>query len=414
MSRFPKLTETFILFEMLAVEQSGVAVEIFPLLRERTSVIHPEAAPLVERAHFQPFLSPAILASQAHFLLRRPRAYLGALAALMRGTWGSPNYFFGGLAIFPKVVHDARLMEDLGIEHVHCHFSNHPAAAGFVIHRLTGIPYSFTAHGSDLHLDRHMLGPKLEEAAFALTISEDNLREMEATCGSLARARTSILRCGVDTSVFEPPASRPQAPPLRVVCVGTLHAVKGQTYLVDACARLAAAGLDVTCDLVGDGPDEAALRERIAAGGLEDRIRLLGRRTRAQIAELLATSHVLVAPSVPTPDGRREGIPVVLMEAMASGLPVVASRLSGIPELVRDGETGLLAEPADVAGLAAAIRRLAEQPELRARLGAAARATVLADYDLRTNADRLLTRLGHVRSAGAPLPTGSPAEAFGP
>lgn len=413
MSRFPKLTETFILFEMLAVQEAGVQVEIFPLLRERTEVIHPEARPLVERAHFQPFLSLAILGSQVHYLVRRPRAYLGALAGLVRGTWGSANYFVGGLAVFPKVVHDARLIERLGLEHVHCHFSNHPALAGFVIHRLTGIPYSFTAHGSDLHRDRHMLCLKLSEAAFALTVSQDNLREMVDECGDLATRRTTILRCGVDTSIFQPSTGAPVGGPLRLVCVGTLHAVKGQRFLIDACAQLQAAGVEVTCDLIGDGPDAATLGQRIRAAGLEGRVRLVGQRTRAEIASLLNASHALVAPSVPTSDGRREGIPVVLMEAMACGLPVVASRLSGIPELVRDNDTGLLVAPGDVDGLAAAIRRLAEDAGLRARLGASARTAVTAEYDLQTNAQRLIGLIGRARAGASAGPVGRPAEGFG-
>src|SRR5207248_7383432 len=110
----------------------------------------PEADALVDRAHYQPFLSLRILRSQLYFLRRRPRAYLGALWTLASRTFGSLNYFVGGLAVFPKVVHAARSMEESGIEHVHCHFANHPAAAGLVVHRLTGIPFTFTVHGSDL------------------------------------------------------------------------------------------------------------------------------------------------------------------------------------------------------------------------------------------------------------------------
>src|SRR4051794_32216720 len=136
MSRFPKLTETFVLYEMLALEQQGVRVELYPLLRERTTVMHPEAAAMVERAHFQPFLSWPILRAQMRFLRRKPRAYLGALWALVRGTWGSLNFLVGALGIFPKTVYFAGLMEADGVQHVHAHFASHPAAAGFIIYRL--------------------------------------------------------------------------------------------------------------------------------------------------------------------------------------------------------------------------------------------------------------------------------------
>ncbi len=181
MSRFPKLTETFILSEILAMDRAGVTVELYPLLRQRGEPVQPTASAWVERAHYLPFLSVAIVRSHLSFLRdgRRRRRYLAALRDLIAGTWRSPNFLLGGLGIFPKVVHAARAMEDDGIDHVHCHFANHPALAGFIVHRLTGIPYSFTAHGSDLHVDRTMLADKVREAAFVVTISRDNQRLIE-------------------------------------------------------------------------------------------------------------------------------------------------------------------------------------------------------------------------------------------
>jgi colanic acid/amylovoran biosynthesis glycosyltransferase len=392
MSRFPKLSETFVLGEILAVEEKGVDVELFPLLRERAELVHPEAASLCERARFQPFLSLPILRSQLHFLRRRPRRYVGALWALLRGTWGSANYFVGALGIFPKVVHDARLMEADGIAHVHCHFSNHPAAAGFVINRLTGIPYSFTAHGFDLHVDRHMLCEKVAEAAFVVAVSEYNRKLILEECGERSRSRLTVIHCGVDTGLFRPRERAAAARPFSILCVGTLHEVKGQAYLVEACRLLVEAGVDVTCTLVGDGPDRATLVRQIATAGLEGRVAVAGRRTRAEVAELLGRAHVLVSPSVPTAEGKREGIPVVLMEAMASGVPVVASDISGIPELVEDGETGLLVPPRDPSALASALRRLHDNSALRGRLARAGRETIEREFDVRRNAAELVRR----------------------
>jgi colanic acid/amylovoran biosynthesis glycosyltransferase len=402
MSRFPKLTETFILYELLAVEAAGQPVELYPLLRHAEPVSHPEAIELVRRAHYEPFLSRAIVSSQVRALRERPRAYLGALAALVRGTLGSANYFFGGLAIFPKVVHMALRMEAQGVRHVHCHFANHPAAAGFLIHRLTGIPYSFVAHGSDLHLDRHMLDRKVAEAAFVVAISRDNLEEIVTECGEWARERVEVVHSGVDTVRFHPrPAPADPARRFTVLSVGTLHEVKGQAVLVDACRRLRDAGVEVRVRIVGDGEDEAMLRDRIAAAGMASTVTLDGRLDRAQVIEALGEADLLVAPSVVARNGKREGIPVVLMEAMSCGLPVVASRLSGIPELVDDDVSGLLVSPGDAAGLAAAIRRLVEDPDLRARMGAAARARIERDFDLGTNARVILDRID---GAGAARP----------
>jgi glycosyltransferase involved in cell wall biosynthesis len=400
MSRFPKISETFILTEILALERRGVRVEVYPLLRERARLVHPEARAVVERAHYLPFASRAILASQLYWLRRRPRAYLGALLDVVRGTAGSLNFFVGGLAIFPKVAHGARLMQADGVVHVHCHFANHPATAGFVIGRLTGLPHSFTAHGSDLHVERRMLGEKVAAAAFVTTVSEDNRKLILAECGGHYAEKVHVVRAGIDTALFAPHrnGSRPPSA-LRVLCVGTLHEVKGQAHLVEACRLAVEHGVDVTCRLVGDGPDRAMLERRVVATGLDGRVVLLGSRTRAQVAAELAEADVLVAPSVPTRRGKREGIPVVLMEAMSSGVAVVASNLSGIPELVEDGVSGLLVAPGDVVGLAMALQTLHADPELRRRLGRAGRRRVLAEFDVQVSAGEMARRFGVVRAA---------------
>jgi glycosyltransferase involved in cell wall biosynthesis len=400
MSRFPKLTETFILYEILAVEAAGQPVELYPLLRHTEPVSHPEAVELARRAHYEPFLSRAIVASQLRALRERPRAYFGALAALLRATLGSANYFFGGLAIFPKVVHMALRMEAQGVRHVHCHFANHPAAAGFIIGRLTGIPYSFVAHGSDLHLDRHMLDRKVAEAAFVVAISRDNLEEIVAECGEWARERVEVIHCGVDTQRFRPQA-RPADParPFTILCIGTLHEVKGQAVLVEACRQLRDSGIAVRVRIVGEGEDEAMLSDLIAAAGLGGTVTLDGRLNRVEVIEALGEADLLVGPSVVARNGKREGIPVVLMEAMSCGLPVVASRLSGIPELVDDGVSGLLVPPGDATSLATAIRRLVEDPDLRTRMGTAARARIERDFDLETNAQAILDRIDSASAA---------------
>ena len=407
MSRFPKLTETFILDELVAVDRQGQAVELYPLLRERATVIHPEAVPWVARAHYLPFLSAAIVRSNLAYLVRHPRRYLGTFAAMVRGTFGSANFLVGGLGIFPKVVHAGGRMRAAGVTHVHCHFASHPALAGFLIRRLYDIPYSFTAHGSDLHVDRTMLCRKIDEARFVATIARSNAAVIESTCGPVAKL--VIIRCGVDGSVFVPSRLVPGVPPssapgqatrpLQLLCVGTLHEVKGQAHLLDAVAELGRQGVPVCLRLVGDGPDRPALETRAARLGITERVEFLGQRTRSEVVQLLAASDVLVAPSVPTSGGKREGLPVVIIEALASGIPVVASHLSGIPELVETDITGITVPPGDASAIADALRRLAADPALRRRLGRAGRARVEADYDLDANARRLI---GLFRGAEVP------------
>jgi glycosyltransferase involved in cell wall biosynthesis len=398
MSRFPKLSETFVANEILAVERAGVATELHPLIREHAGAVQPATAALVRRAHYLPLLSPRVLAAQLFFLGRRPAAWLGALGAILAGTWRSPRTLVRSLALYPAIVGHARLILDEGVDHVHCHFATYPALAGFVVHRLTGIPYSFTAHAHDIQVDQSMLGRKVAEAAFVVAISEESRKTVLAACDPHDDARVRVIHCGVDTAEFQPPsaAAPPDRRPFTIVSVGRLIPVKGHLRLVDACARLAAAGVPFRCHIVGDGPLRDLIQERIAARGLTGSVELLGARTSDEVRDLLRDADALVLPSVPTADGRREGIPIVLMEAMSSGLAVVASRMAGIPELVEDRVGGLLVEPGDTAALADALMELARDRDLRERLGRAGRTRVLAEFDLDTQARRLASEFEDV------------------
>lgn len=394
MSRFPKLTETFILYEMLAVEKVGVQVEIYPLLREKTDSMHPEAVSFVETAHFQPFLSAPILRANLNALFASPRLYLGTLWTLIRANWGSIRFLMGALGIFPKSVLFARLMELAKINHLHAHFASHPAAAAFVIHRLSGISYSFTAHGSDLHRDRHMLSEKVSEAAFVVTISNYNSDLILSECRPEDRGKVKVLHCGVDTDVFhfrtDPTPHEKGEGPFAILCVGTLHEVKGQAYLIKACRKLKERGVEFQCHFIGDGPDRNFLIRIAAEEGISENVLFHGQQKQAVVAEMLRDVDTLVAPSVPTKDGRREGLPVVLIEAMSSGVPVIASRLSGIPELVVDGHTGLLIPPGDEGALADALERYYLDPSLRKRLSHSGRRKVEEEFDLYKNAASLV------------------------
>ena len=393
MSRFPKITETFILFEMLSAEQQGARLEIYPLWRERTRVMHPEARSYVARAHFLRLMSWHVFSRNLRCLCERPRQYFGALWAGVRANWGSPRFFIGFLATFPKAVAMGDDMVRRGIEHVHAHFASHPAAVAFVIRRLFGLPFSFTAHGSDLHRDRHMLREKVREATFVVAISSYNRDVIVRTCGEHCAEKVAIIHCGTDTDVFAPRPSAPGGPrntKTHLTCVGTLHEVKGQRPLIEACALLKSRGVDFQLNLVGDGPDQKLLEEMVELHQLTEQVVFSGRCTRSEVAAILRSTDIVVAPSVPTQDGRREGIPVALMEAMACGVPVVASQISGIPELVADGTNGRLVPPNDAQALADALEQLICAPELRYQLGRAARVTVQSRFNLHRNAQQLL------------------------
>ena len=385
MSRFPTLTETFILNEMLALESMGVVVDVFPLLRVERRVNHQECERFVRRAHFHPFLSLGILRANGHYFRRQPRRYVRLLYDVLRQAWGSANVFLGAIGIFPKSVRFAYQMQRDGVDHVHAHFANHPAVAGMIIARLTGIPFSFTAHGSDLHVDRRMLALKVEAAEFGVTISQYNRDMILRECGEHVAHKIHVIHCGIDPTVFVAGSRANRHGPLRILCVGSLVEVKGHRYLLEACGLLRERGVDFVLDLVGEGKLKRPLERLAARLNLHHRVRFRGGLSRREVAQLCQEADVAALTSVPTRSGKREGIPVVLMEAMASALPVVSSRLSGIPELVEHRRTGFLTEPRDTAAVANALEELSGNLAVRLSLGREGRARVLRDFDQLSN-----------------------------
>lgn len=401
MSRFPKITETFILYEMLAAREAGACVEVFPLRREKTTKMHPEAVDFVHRAHFVPLLSLETIRDNLRMLLTNPLLWTRALWTIIRANLGSRRFLFGALIAFPMCVTLARRMKQLQIDHIHAHFASHPTAAAWIIHQFSGIPYSFVAHGSDLHRDRHMLSEKVRDAAFVVAISNYNRQIILEETGAQNSDKVKVIHCGVKPEDF---CQEDKLPPdtnsdvLHVLCIGTLHEVKGQKHLIDAVRTVVRNGVRLKLHLVGDGPDQQMLERRVNEAGLSSVVVFEGRRDRHEIIQLLQTADILVAPSVPTADGRREGIPVVLMEAMASGISVISSRLSGIPELVQHEVNGLLTEPGDTAAIAAALQRLCGDAGLRRKLGEAGRRMVEEHFSLDTSVRKVLSEIVGVNS----------------
>jgi len=403
MSRFPKASETFILNEALELRRLGIEVELFPLIEERAPAVQPEAAALASTAHYPARERRAVFAAQLHWLRARPRAYLSTWALALWGNRKSPKFLARSLAVVPAAAWFARELRRLGISHVHAHYATHPALAAWVCHRLAGLPYSFTAHAHDLYVERAMLAEKARDAAFVVTISEFNRRLLAELIDPGDATRVHVVRCGVDLDRFTPRPREPHAG-LRIACVASLEPYKGHVHLVEALARLAREGVAFECDLVGAGELRAALEARVAAEGLGRSVRFLGPQPSERVASLVAAADVLVLPSIVTPEGKMEGLPVALMEALAVETPVVASAISGIPELVEDGVTGVLVPPADPRALAAALARLAADPEERSRLGRQGRERVGADYDIHVNVAALATLIER-GGVPAPVPT---------
>jgi glycosyltransferase involved in cell wall biosynthesis len=378
-SAFPMLYETFILNEIIAMEQLNLDIEIYPLLRKRDPVDYPQIDRLIKRTHYQPFLSGPVLYASWYFIRRYPLEYFRVLFEVLKGTFGSFNFFFGTLGIFWKSVRFAYEMANDGIKHIHAQFANHPAIAALIIKR----PFSLTARGSDIHKDRRMLDRKIAAAEFAITVSDYNKKLMVKACGQRFDDKIHVIYGGIDTDAVSPSSRRHPNRSFQILCIARFEEVKGHHYLVEACRLLQQRGVDFECHLIGDGPLYHKIEQQVAKAGLSHRIRFHGNCPHAQVIERLSLADVAVLATVTAGSGKREGIPNVLKEAMACGLPVVGSIISGIPELVEDGISGFLVPPGDATALANALQKLHENSALRQRMGRAGREKIVHDFNLR-------------------------------
>jgi glycosyltransferase involved in cell wall biosynthesis len=354
--------------------------------------------------HYHRTVSWELAAAQLHWLRRRPRTLLRAWGEALLRNAPSPKLLVRTPLVLLKGALLARRIEAMGASHVHAHWATHPTLAAWLVAALTGKRYSFTAHAHDLYVDRAMLREKVLGARFVVTISDYNRGLLRDECGAAAAEKVHVVRCGVDTGAFGPR----RAPPVPTfVCVASLREYKGHAVLLDAVRLLRARLPAARVVLVGDGELRGALERRIAREGLSGAVELRGALPHQEIPAVLAGATAMVLPSVTSRDGQMEGIPVALMEALAAGVPVVSTRLSGIPELVRDGETGLLVPERDPGALAAAMERLARDPALCASLAEEGRRAVRERFDRGRNVGRLAALF---EEAGArPAPRGAVA-----
>ena len=388
LTRFPKLSETFVAREISALRARGVDVEIRAFVREDTALVQPEASDLLNLAKYGSGGIVAAAVAQWHWLTRSTRKYLRLWSTAIWACRRSPRFLVRSVAAIFVGAAWAHEMRVEPPDYVHAHFATHATTAAWAFGELLGVPFGFTAHAHDLFVDRSLLHEKSRAASLIVTISEFNRRFMTESVG-IAADRIEIVRCGVDSTVFAS-VPRPANATYSVVCVATLEPKKGQSHLIEAARRLRDAGVEVRVTLIGDGPDRETLAEQIAAGSLESVVLLAGAADRTGVASALTAADAFVLPSVVDERGRMEGVPVALMEAMAVGVPVVASSLSGIPELVEHEVSGLLVPPGDAGALALAIRRLHDDRTLAAACSAGGRARIREEFDLGANADRLL------------------------
>ena len=264
------------------------------------------------------------------------------------------------------------------VDHVHVHFANRAAHTALFLKEISGIPFSVTAHGQDFMKDLGSDDLLREICAAAEFVAAETDYSRELICQRCPHSAAKIHRVynGIDLEHFPTPAQGTTNPVPRIISVGRLVPFKGFEYLVDACAELARRGFDFVCDIVGDGPLRDRLGAKIDMLNLSSRINLLGSLSQRAVLEKIQAADIFALASVIDAQGASDVFPTVILEAMASARPVVSTRLAGIPELVVDGETGVLVSPGDTAALTCALEQLLRDPELRLRFGRAGRARI--------------------------------------
>ena len=419
--RFPRLSETFILDEVLALRRAGIALQLYALMDPGEKLVHPGAAGLRPEVTY------------LHDRRHRTRSGLRLLRGAAQQAFGHPA---GGLRVLWALLSVHRSLPSLrhavegmwlahelrrrNITHLHAHFVHSPAAVAFFARLAGGPSFSMTAHAKDLYttLPRN-LRIRTDAADFLVTCTAANAEYLRGIVSPSAAQRIHVLHHGVDLQRFAPGNSLPPPrgeglfflpPPCgegrggglpRILSVGRLVPKKGFADVIAALELLTRQGCGFEADIFGGGPLHDDLKSQALAAGLGDRLRLHGARTQEAIVDAYRRAGIFVLAPVITDSGDRDGIPNVLVEAMACGLPVISTRVSGIPELITDGVDGMLVEPHDPAALAAGMAHFLRDPELAARIGAAARRKVERLFDMRTTIHRLCGLFAAEPGAGA-------------
>jgi colanic acid/amylovoran biosynthesis glycosyltransferase len=381
LKRYPRYSETFVVNEILAHEAAGLEVEIFALRPPSDT-------------HFQDIISrvraPVTYLSASGIKAADFWTALGGAAVSSPGLWTALGE--AGSEDARDVYQAALLAREArlkGITHLHAHFATASTTVARLAAKFAGIPYTFTAHAKDIFHESvcpEDFRRKLEDAAGVVTVSDYNLRYLRENYGPAAERMRRVYN-GLDLQRFTYKA--PLHRPSRIVAVGRLVEKKGFADLIGACATLAASGWRFTCEIVGSGELEADLRGRIEQSGAGGIVRLIGPRPQAEVVRLVQEAAAFVAPCVLEEDGNRDGLPTALLEAMALGTPVVSTDVTGIPEVLRDGETGLLVPQRNPAALAGVISRLTRDSTLRIRLADRARRLIETDFNVHANAAHL-------------------------
>jgi len=375
--RYPRFSETFIVNEILAHESAGVDVGIFsvrpPVDTHFQDVISRVKAP-VEYIH-----SDSVRAADLWLAMQH-------CSTVCASDWRVLDEFieepvlnlYGGLLLARKLIEG-------DYTHIHAHFGSVATSIARIASRLSGIPYTFTAHAKDIFHESVIeedLRAKIADAKAVVTVSKYNASNLSARFPE-STDKINLIYNGIDLNMF---AYNDQSNrECSIVFVGRLVEKKGLPTLVEACEILKKQGLDFRCRIIGTGEEEASIKSDIADRALLDVIDMVGPLPQAEVAAEIAKASVVAAPCIVGADGNRDGLPTVILEAMAIGTPCVSTDVTGIPEVVRHGETGKIVSQFDANGLAAALKELLDDRPLREKFALAGRKLIENEFDSVTN-----------------------------
>jgi colanic acid/amylovoran biosynthesis glycosyltransferase len=389
---FPTLTQTFIYRETLALEGKGFDIMTLAIWKPDENMLSEESRHLVDRSSYVfPVSWSRFFRAHLYFFLTRPVKYIGTLLFVLTRRGESPMCRLRTLFHFCEAVYLVPEVEKRSVRHVHAHFTINAASIALIFSRLLGISFSFTAHNI-FFTDRILLEEKVQEARFIVAISEFTKRFLTTVVpGANFGEKIHIVHCGLSPDDFTPPNPKPANDVPLLLSVAQLVERKGAPVLVEACRILAERGVAFRCVIVGDGPQRALVEQLVERYALQGVIELKGAVLQEHLKDYLNRADVFVLACVTTSNGDMDGIPVSLMEAMAMEIPTVSTYVSGIPELIEDGQSGLLVGEKDGVALADALQRLLEDEALRIKLGKNGRQKIIHEFDIHKNAAQLVT-----------------------
>jgi glycosyltransferase involved in cell wall biosynthesis len=391
LSRYPAVSHTFFLKEVVGLRERGLDIHVAsinPPDRPRRDLPTVEAIEADRTFYVKSGGIVRLAVKLLQVALLNPGVTLrGLRAAFQLGGWDMKARAFA-LFYLAEAILVGQWMRRRSLNHLHVHFGGPVATVGMITAQAWQVPWSITLHGPDEFFDQEefYLRQKVESADFVVCISDFCRSQVLRLAPNLADGRLEVVRLGVDCAALQPSAQAEEsmpAAPIRLVCTGRMVAAKGHRILLEALALLVSDGIEISCALIGNGPERRSLEALAARLGISGQVRFLGALAHQATLDEVAQADIFVLASF------AEGLPVALMEAMALGVPCVSTTIAAIPELIDDGGNGLLVSPSNVKALTDALRKLAVNSDLRRMLGQRARLTVEANYNLARNLDLL-------------------------